>query len=74
MVGLKRERAVRKWQKENKEITRRRIQAQGKDIVCVICGKRYYDHDGYAEVLEHYKLATADKKEQWVNKNEMLRM
>ena len=47
---------------ENKATKRRRL-GQKKGMVCRICGKGYYEHKDYIEILEHEKLS---KGRQWI--------
>jgi hypothetical protein len=54
------------WKKAEKEATKLRKIGTGPGKICSVCGKGWYEHSSYGEILEHGVLARADGKQQWV--------
>jgi hypothetical protein len=65
-MGWKEEWDFHKYRKAEKEATRRRRVAQKEGMVCVVCGKSWYEHDSFGDIEEHRKSIMEGK--QWVKK------
>jgi hypothetical protein len=65
-MGLKEERAFRKWAKAERERDKIRRKVILNKLVCIICGQGWYGHNSYGDIKAHQKEAEALGKEQWV--------
>lgn len=53
----------RAYQRAEKKAEKRRREAIRPGVVCSVCGKSYFAHKDYGEIVEHRKIAG---KEQWI--------
>ena len=52
--------------KAEKKATKRRREGTKAGVVCSVCGKDWYGHDSYGDIMEHIRQAEAEGKRPWI--------